>query len=359
MSSHYFNTPSMCGMPDSAVQIQIGAREVRVSNPNKVYFEDLGFTKLQVVEYFISVGEGIVAALKDRPTTMERWPSGVSEGVTVSTRADHRGEAFYQKRVPPKAPSWVQTGTVVFPSGRTADQVCPADLATVVWMVNLGTLRFHPWPVRLPDLDAVDQLRIDLDPQPGTDFTHAAKAALQLRSVLADVGLVGFPKTSGGRGLHVFCPIEPATFVDARHAVIAIGRELERRSPDLVTMSWWKEERGQRVFVDFNQLARDRLMTSAYSIRPTVKGRVSAPLSWDEVAHTDPDQHTIGSMPTRFADLGDVWAPLYVEPPASLAPALAWYERDVSAGQGEMPYPPEYPKMPGEPKRVQPSRARD
>ncbi|WP_036921562.1 DNA polymerase domain-containing protein [Propionicicella superfundia] len=343
-------------MPEKAVEFQVGERVVRLSSPDKVYFAELGLTKRQVAEYFLSVGPGILAALRDRPTTMERWPGGVREDVVVATRADRRGEAFYQKRAPASVPDWVQTGTVTFPSGRTAEQVCPADLATILWMVNLGTLRFHPWPVRLPDLDAVDELRIDLDPQPGTGFGEAAQAAVVLREILAEAGLTGFPKTSGGRGLHVFCRIGPATFVDARHAVIALGRELARRVPDLVTMSWWKEERGERVFVDFNQLARDRLMTSAYSIRPTIRGHVSAPLEWDEVAGTDPADHTILTMPQRFADRGDVWAPFYAQPLGSLDVALAWYERDAAAGEGEMPYPPEYPKMPGEPPRVQPSR---
>lgn len=345
-------------MPDKAIELQVDDRSVRLSSPNKVYFSELGFTKRQVVEYFLAVGPGILAALRDRPTTMERWPGGVREGAVVATRSDSRGDAFYQKRVPAHTPEWVQTGTVTFPSGRTAEQVCPADLATIVWMVNLGTLRFHPWPVRLPDLDAVDQLRIDLDPQPGTDIGHASRAAEVLRAVLTEAGLVGFPKTSGGRGLHVFCPIRSASFIDARHAVIAIGRQVARRVPDLVTMSWWKEERGARVFIDFNQLARDRLMTSAYSIRPTIAGLVSAPLDWGEVRDVDPRAHTISSMPKRFADRGDVWAPLYDHPLGSLETALEWYETDLEAGEGELPYPPEYPKMPGEPSRVQPSRAK-
>jgi DNA ligase D-like protein (predicted polymerase) len=345
-------------MPVKAVELEVGDRSVRVSNPDKVYFAELGLTKRDVVEYFLSVGPGILAALKDRPTTMERWPGGVREDVVVSTRHDSRGEAFYQKRAPANTPDWVQTGTVTFPSGRTAEQVCPGDLATIAWMVNLGTVRFHPWPVRLPRLDDVDQLRIDLDPQPGTGFADAVEVAWSLREVLDDVGLVGFPKTSGGRGLHVYCPIQEASFIDARHAVIAVGRELARRAPDLVTMSWWKEERGKRIFVDFNQLARDRLMTSPYSIRPTVKGHVSAPLTWDELSTTRPSDHTLLTMPGRFAELGDVWAPLYRQRPASIAVALEWYERDAAAGEGEMPYPPEYPKMEGEPSRVQPSRAR-
>ena len=247
-------------------------------------------------------------------------------------------------------------GTVRYPSGRTAVQVAPADLATIVWMVNLGTLRFHPWPVRAAAPDLVDQLRLDLDPQPGTDFADAVTAARELRAVLRDAGLEGFPKTSGGRGVHVFVPVQPVGFIEARHATIALGRELARRLPEQVTVNWWKEERGSRIFVDFNQMARDRLMTSAYSIRPTPAARVSAPLTWDELEDVTPDDFTVLTMPARFAALGDRWAALEAAEPSSVDTALAWYDRDDAAGEGELPYPPEYPKMPGEPPRVQPSK---
>jgi DNA ligase D-like protein (predicted polymerase) len=308
------------------------------------------------VDYFRSVGPGILAALKDRPTTMERWPGGIREDVVMATRTSGLGEAFYQKRAPANTPDWVQTVEVTFPSGRTATEVAPADLATIVWMVNLGTVRFHPWPVRVPDTDAVDQLRIDLDPQDGVAFDVAVAAARELRGVLEEAGLTGFCKTSGGRGVHVFAPILPSDFVDARHAAISIGRELARRLPEQVSVNWWKEERGRRVFVDFNQMARDRLMTSAYSIRPTPRGLVSTPLEWDELDAVRPDDFTVVTMPGRFAERGDVWAELYRTQPGSLKTALAWYDRDAAAGEGEMPYPPEYPKMPGEPPRVQPSK---
>ena len=222
--------------------------------------------------------------------------------------------------------------------------------------MNLSTLRFHPWPVTAPDTDSVDQLRIDLDPQPGCGIVEARTAAIELRAVLADAGLTGYAKTSGGRGLHVFCPVTPCDFIDARHAAIAVGRELERRLPSMVTTAWWKEERGERIFVDFNQMARDRLMTSAYSIRPLPAATVSAPLSWDEVADVDPSAFTVATMPARYAEVGDVWAPMYAQEPTSIATAVGWFERDAERGLGEMPYPPEYPKMPGEPPRVQPSR---
>lgn len=337
----------------------VGGRRLQVTNPDRLYFPALGMSKSRVVDYFLSVGPGILRALRDRPTTMERWPGGVVADTKLATRADGRGDAFYQKRAPRNTPDWVQTATIRFPSGRTAVEVAPADLATIIWMVNLGTLRFHPWPVRVRDTEAVDELRLDLDPQPGSDFAMAVGAAQELRAILAEIGLAGYCKTSGGRGVHVFARIEPADFIDARHAAIAVGRELARRKPEQVTVDWWKEERGARVFVDFNQMARDRLMTSAYSIRPTPQGLVSAPLGWDELPLVDPADFTIATMPERFARVGDPWQALEDEPPAPLTTALEWFERDAAAGEGEMPYPPEYPKMPGEPLRVQPSRARN
>lgn len=343
-------------MASARTELDIDGRTVTISSPDKPYLAELGVDKLGVVEYFRGVGAGILAALRDRPTTMERWPGGIRDDVVMATRADGKGEAFYQKRAPANTPDWVQTVEVTFPSGRTATEVAPADLATIIWMVNLGTVRFHPWPVRAPDTDAVDQLRIDLDPQEGVSFDMAVAAALELRQVLGEAGLTGFCKTSGGRGVHVFAPIVPSDFIDARHAAIAVGRELARRLPDLVTVNWWKEERGRRVFVDFNQMARDRLMTSAYSIRPTPRGLVSAPLEWDELAEVRPDDFTVLTMPGRFAARGDAWAGLYRTAPGPLEALLGWYDRDAAAGEGEMPYPPEYPKMPGEPPRVQPSK---
>jgi DNA ligase D-like protein (predicted polymerase) len=332
-------------MADPAIELQVDGRAVRLSSPDKPYLPELGVTKRGVAEYFLAVGPGILNALRDRPTTMERWPGGIAEG-----------EPFYQKRAPARTPEWVGTTTITFPSGRTAVEVAPADLATILWMVNLGTVRFHPWPVRAPATDTVDQLRIDLDPQPGSDFAMAVRAAQELRLVLAEAGLTGFCTTSGGRGVHVFAPIEGADFIEARHAAIAIGRELARRLPVEVTVNWWKEERGSRIFVDFNQMARDRLMTSAYSIRPSPRGLVSAPVEWEELPTVEPAEFTVRTMPGRFAARGDLWQALEDCPPGSLATALAWYDRDAAAGEGELPYPPEYPKMPGEPPRVQPSR---
>lgn len=344
-------------MATKAIEIEVGGRSVRVSNPDKIYFPELGVTKAQVIDHVVQVAPGLLAAMKQRPVTMERWPGGVHEGMTLATRGAY-GDAFYQKRVPKGAPDWVTTAKVTFPSGRTAEQVVVTEAATLVWMANLGTLRFHPWPVRAAAPELVDELRLDLDPQPGTDFADAVTAAYALREVLSDAGLAGMPKTSGGRGVHVFVPIQPVDFISARHAAIALGRELARRRPDLVTVNWWKEQRGARIFVDYNQMARDRTMASAYSIRPVPQATVSAPVTWPELAEVSPQDFTVQTMAGRFAALGDVWAPLYAQQPASLDTALEWYARDAAAGEGELPYPPEYPKMPGEPSRVQPSRAK-
>lgn len=345
-------------MPSSAIILDVEAIPVRLSSPDKIYFPQLGLTKLDVAEYVMTVGPGLLAALQHRPTTLERWPSGVTEGLSAAVRPERRGDPFYQKRAPKGLPDGVETAEVTYPSGRTAVQVTPTRVADLVAMVNLGTLRFHAWPVTAPEVDRVDQLRIDLDPQPGTGIAEAAQAALELRRVLAEAGLESWCKTSGGRGLHVYSPVRPVDFIDARHAAIAIGRELSRRMPNQVTVNWWKEERGQRIFVDYNQMARDRLMASAYSIRPVSSAQVSAPLHWDEVARVDPADFTVVTMRHRWDEMGDVWAPMYTSERGDLGTALQWYERDAAAGEGEMPYPPDYPKMPGEPPRVQPSRAR-
>lgn len=351
-----------------AVEIEVDGRTVRVSSPDRVVFPQRGLTKLDVVQYFVTVGPGILGALRDRPTTLERWPKGVFEGARLSTRTDNSGDAFYQKRLPRGAPEWVRTATIAFPSGRTADEVCPTELAVVAWAANLGTLTFHPWPVRSADVEAPDQLRIDLDPQPGTDFDDAVRVAPEVRALLHELGMEGWPKTSGGRGLHVFVPIEPRwSFTQARRATIALGREIERRMPEQVTMKWWKEERGQKIFVDYNQMARDRTIASAYSIRANPRATVSMPLRWDEIADVHPDDFDVFTAPARFAELGDLYAPLSApagpddeRPAYSLEPLLEMADRDErDHGHEDLPYPPEYPKMPGEPKRVQPSRDRD
>ncbi|GAA2104097.1 non-homologous end-joining DNA ligase [Actinomadura alba] len=345
-------------MASPFIEIQVGERIVKITNPDKVYFPERGLTKRQVVEYYLAVGDGILRALRSRPTTLERWPGGVFEGAKLSTRVDNKGDAFYQKRVPKNAPDWITTARIDFPSGRSADEVCPVELATVAWAANLGTLTFHPWPVRSDDVDHPDELRIDLDPQPGTDFDDAKKVALSaVRELLDDLGYVGYPKTSGSRGVHIYVRIEPRwTFTEVRAAALAFAREVERRMPDLVTTKWWKEERGEEIFIDFNQNARDRTIASAYSIRPRPHAPVSAPVTWEELPDVDPEDFTVETMPARFAALGDVHATID-DRAFSLEPLLEMVERDeADRGLGDMPYPPNYPKMPGEPKRVQPSK---
>ena len=346
-----------------ATVVEAGDREVRVSSPDRVIFPSTertpAITKLDVVRYYLAVGDGIMRALARRPTTLERWPKGVHPGIVLSTREKGGGDAFFQKRIPRGAPDYVQTARIEFPSGRHADEICPTELAVVAWAAQMGTVTFHPWPVRRDDVDHPDELRLDLDPQPGTDFSDALRVAAEARALLGDLGYVGFPKTSGGRGIHIYVRIEPRwSFTDVRHAAIAFGRELERRLPGQVTTNWWKEQRGERIFVDYNQNARDRTIASAYSVRPKAGAPVSAPVTWDELAGVVPEDFTVVTMPTRFADVGDRHDAID-DVVHSLQPLLDLYERDAAEGRGDMPYPPDYPKMPGEPKRVQPSRDRD
>ncbi len=346
--------------PSDATTVAAGGREVRVSSPDRVIFPSTertpAITKLDVVRYYLAVEDGIMRALRRRPTTLERWPKGVHEGMVLSTRERGGGDAFFQKRIPRGAPDYVQTARIRFPSGRHADEICPTEIADVAWAAQMGTITFHPWPVRADDVDHPDELRLDLDPQPGTDFADAVRAAGEARALLEELGYAGFPKTSGGRGVHVYVRIEPRwTFTDVRHAAIAFGRELEKRMPGEVTTKWWKEERGARIFLDYNQNARDRTIASAYSVRPKPGAPVSAPVDWDELPAVAPEDFTVATMPARFAEVGDRHAAID-DVAHSLQPLLDLYE---AGGEGDMPYPPDYPKMPGEPKRVQPSRDRD
>ncbi len=345
------------------ITLDAGGRELRVTSADRVIFPETertpALTKLDIVTYYLAVADGIMRALSRRPTTLERWPKGVHPGIVLSTREKGGGDAFYQKRIPKGAPSYVETARIQFPSGRPADEVCPTEIAVVGWAAQMGTITFHPWPVRRADVDHPDELRIDLDPQPGTGFPDAARVAADARALLGELGYVGFPKTSGGRGIHIYVRIAPRwTFTDVRHAAIAFARELERRVPDAVTTSWWKEQRGERIFIDYNQNARDRTIASAYSVRPKPGAPVSAPLDWDELPDVAPEDFTVATMPARFAAVGDRHAAID-EVEHSLQPLLDLYERDLATGLGDMPYPPDYPKMPGEPKRVQPSRDRD
>ena len=333
-------------MAGEAIELEIEGRTVRISNPAKVLFPKAEKTKLDLVEYYLAVGEGIVRALYERPTQLRRFPDGVT------------GEVIYQKRVPEKRPEWIEAARVTFPSGRHADELCVTEIAQVAWAANLAVVDFHPWPSRRRDTEHPDELRIDIDPQPGTTFRDAKRVAALVREVLAEIGFVGWPKTSGNRGIHVACRIEPQwEFPVVRRAALAFAREIERRLPRKVTTAWWKEQRGKRVFIDYNQNARDRTIASAYSVRGRSDATVSAPVTWDELPDVRTEDFTMATMPARFAALGDVQAGID-DVVCDLRVLLEWVERDEREGLGEAPYPPSFPKMPDEPPRVQPSRAR-
>lgn len=340
-------------MATAAEQLDVDGVSVRLSSPDKIYYPKLGSdggTKRHLVEYYRTVAThgALLNALRDRPTHLQRFPDGVE------------GEEVYQKRVPAKRPEHVASCEVTFPSGRTADVLRVRSAADIVWASNLGNITFHPWAVRCPDVDHPDELRIDLDPQPGTGFDDARAIALEvMRPLLDELGLIGFPKTSGGRGLHVYVRIEPRwDFTDVRRAGIALAREIERRSGDRATTSWWKEERGERIFLDFNQNARDKTIASAYSARKAPVATVSAPLTWEELTDASPDDFTIATVPALLDRRGDPMSTLD-DVTHSLDGLLEMAERDTANGLPDLPYPPNYPKMPGEPKRVQPSRDRD
>ncbi|MHA7221991.1 non-homologous end-joining DNA ligase [Arthrobacter sp. RHLT1-20] len=330
-----------------AVSSPHGTREQRISSPGRVLWPKLGLTKLDLARYIVDVGDAFLAANGDRPVTLQRFSENID------------GEQFYSKNPPKGAPDYVRSVTVVYPSGRSHPQLVMDEVAAAVWAVQMNTIVFHPWPSRAGNTDNPDQLRIDLDPQPGTGFQDAIPAARALRSVLAEAGLNSFIKTSGNRGLHVFAPIEPRReFLDVRHAVIAAARELERRMPEKVTTAWWKEERGTRIFVDFNQANRDRTMAGAYSPRALENATVSCPIGWDELENADTQDFTILTVPQRLRTIGDPWAEMH-STAGTLEVLMGWWERDLAAGLGELPFPPDFPKMPGEPPRVQPSRARN
>ncbi len=318
-----------------------------MTNPSKVFFSARGETKLDLVLYYLAVGEGALRGVIERPTVLKRYPHGAE------------GDFFFQKRAPEKRPSWIETVQVRFPSGRTADELCPTHVADLAWAANLGCLDLNPWAVRRSDLDHPDELRIDLDPQPGVAFDDVRRVALISREVLAEHGgLVGFPKTSGSRGIHVNVRIEPAwDFTQVRRAALAFAREVERRLPEIATSKWWKEERGDRVFLDYNQNARDRTVASAYSVRANPEARVSCPLTWDEVPDVEPNDLTMATVPDRYRRLGDVGGAID-EKAYRLDGLLELAERDERNGLGDAPWPANFTKQRGEPKRVQPSRAR-
>lgn len=324
-----------------------GPRQVRLSSPDRVMWPDAGITKGDLAAYVVAVGDPLVNHIGDRPVTLQRFPDGIE------------GEEFYQKNPPKGMPDWVRTVSCRYPSGRRHAQIVVDEVATAVWAVQMNTVTFHPWPVRSADNDNPDELRIDLDPQPGRTFSDSVEAALALRELMAEIGLTAFAKTSGNRGVHVYARVAPThEFLDVRHGVIGIARELERRLPDLVTTSWWKEERGERVFVDFNQACRDRTIASAYSPRPLPGAPVSMPVTWTELTTVSPGDFTVLTVPDVLEDRGDAWADIDAEV-GDVAGALALWQRDVDErGLGELNFPPDYPKMPGEPPRVQPSKRR-
>jgi DNA ligase D-like protein (predicted polymerase) len=334
-------------MPSAAERelLTVAGREVAVSNPSKRLFPQAGYTKLDLARYYIAVADGALRGAGGRPNVLVRYPDGVG------------GEFFYQKRAPSSRPPWVEVAALRFPSGRSAEEVVPRDAAALVWMANLACLELHPHPVRASDLDHPDELRVDLDPVPGIAWPQLREVAGVVRAALADFGLVGWPKTSGSRGIHVYVRIEPRWgFDEVRRAALALAREVERRAPTLATSKWWKEER-HGVFLDYNQNAKDRTVASAYSVRPTPDARVSAPLSWDELDVCDPADFTLRTMPARFAQIGDRHAEIDAHP-CSLERLLELSARHEREGHGDAPWPPHYKKQPDEPARVQPSRAR-
>jgi len=331
-------------LPKDLEVLEIAGRELTVTSPDKVFFSERGQTKLDLVRYYLSVSEPFLRAAGGRPTLMQRFPQGAE------------GSSFFQKRVPDKVPDWLQTTIVATPNGTTSRALVLADMAHVVWAVNLACLGFHLWPHRHDTPEAADELRLDLDPQPGVGFEEARAAAGELRKLLDELGIVGYPKTTGNRGLHVYVPLEPRwDSYEVRSAAVAIARELERRRPELITAAWWKEERGRRIFVDYNQNAPHKTIFGAWSVRARPGAQVSTPVAWDELDSIHPDELTIASVPKRVETNGDPWEEMSAQ---TLEPVLELHERDRAAGLMDAPWPPVYPKQPGEPPRVAPSRAR-
>ena len=331
---------------DAAAVLSVEGREVRITNPDKPYFSrDVKLSKLELVRYYLSVADGAVAGIRDRPIVLKRFVHGAE------------GEPFYQKRAPEQRPSWLRTVTLSFPSGRTAEEVVVDDAAGLAWIVNLGCIELHPHAVRATDLDHPDELRIDLDPGPGVEWDDVRRVAMEANALLREVGLRGWPKTSGSRGMHVNVRLEPRwTFTEVRRAALAFSREIERRAPTLATSKWWKEER-RGVFLDYNQNAKDRTTCSAYSVRPLPDARVSAPLHWEEIPDCEPADFTVATMPARLATHGDPHAAMDGAP-GSLERLLELATRDEAAGLGDAPWPPHFRKMEGESRRVAPSRAK-
>ena len=325
--------------------LNVAGREISISNPKKVLFPDAGYTKLDLIRYYLAVADGAIRAAGNRPNVLVRYPNGIGN------------EFFYQKRAPSSRPSWIEVVALKFPSGRTAEEVVPRDAAALAWMANLACLELHPHPVRDDDLDHPDELRVDLDPVPGVDWSQIRTVAAIVHATLNDFGLVGWPKTSGSRGMHIYVRIERKwTFTEVRRAALAFAREVERRAPDLATSKWWKEER-HGVFLDYNQNAKDRTIAAAYSVRPKPDARVSAPLSWDEIGACEPGDFTLATMPDRFKRVHDPHATMDQQA-CSIEGLLELSRRHAKEGLGDAPWPPHYVKQADEPPRVQPSRRR-
>ena len=326
--------------------IEVSGRTIGISSPDKIYFPELGATKFELASYYVAVAEGLQVTAFGRPAMLQRFPEGAG------------GKSFFQKRVPAGAPDWLQTTEVTTPNGTTSNALVVADVAHILWAVNLGCLGLHLWPYLAQDPTHADELRIDLDPQPGTSFDDIRETAACTRALLDELGIAAFPKTTGNRGLHVYARLEPRwDSYEVRSGAVALARELERRHPDLITANWWKEERGQRIFVDFNQNAPHRTVFGAWFARPRVGGQVSTPLTWDEVATVDPEELTIRTVPDLLRRRGDPWS-AFASGPQSLQPLLDLAARDRDDGLHDAPWPPEYPKQPDEPPRVSPSRAK-
>jgi DNA ligase D len=329
-----------------SIVLDVGGTEVTVSNPSKQYFSQRGETKLDLVEYYLAVGEPLMRWIGDRPVLLERYPDGAG------------GKSWFQKRVPKGAPEWLQTTVLATPNGTTSDALVAADLAHIVWAVNQGCLGFHVWPTHAATPEVTDELRIDLDPSPGIDFDQLRAAAWRVKELFDEIGIEVFIKTSGSRGLHLYVSLLPRwDGYDVRAAAVAFARELERRHPEDITWRWWKEERGTRVFVDYNQNAPHKTVFGAWGVRPRVGGQVSTPIAWDELADVVPDELTIATVPARVAERGDPWEGK-PDRPQDLTPLLEWSARDLADGLMDAPWPPVYPKMPNEPQRVAPSRAK-
>jgi DNA ligase D len=333
-------------MADEGVVLEAAGHEIVLTHPDKVFFAERGETKLDLARYYEAVAEPLLAAIGGRPVLLQRFPSGAGK------------QSFFQKRVPESRPEWLQTAVVSTPNGTTSDALVVADLAHVFWAVNLACLGFHVWPTRASDLEHADELRIDLDPTPGVTFPMVQEAAVEVRTLFEELGVLAMPKTTGNKGIHVYVRLQPRwTSYEVRAAAVAVARELERRRPELITAAWWKEERGTRVFVDFNQNAPHKTIFGAWCVRARPGAQVSTPFTWDELATIEIDALTMATVPARVAAMGDPWSPMDAEP-QSLEPVLELHRRDQADGLLDAPWPPVYPKMPGEPPRVAPSRAK-